>query len=117
MGSFAENFRALRKSLGYSQEKMADLCETNQSSISGWEVGYRTPTISTIRRIAQIFNVPVSSLISLETSGNADDEYRELLDIIQSNPKLKDLVSRARYLPNADLNMLLDMVAALTRTR
>ena len=117
MATFGENLRALRKSLGYSQERMAEVLKSNQTNISGWELGYRTPTFETIKQIAKIFNVPVSSLISLETSGYADDEDRELLDIIKTNPKIREIVDKTRYLSNADLNMLLDMVGALTRTR
>ena len=75
------------------------------------------PSLATIKHVADVFHVPLSSLISLEEIGNADDSDRELLDVIKQNPKVRQLVDKARYLSNSDLNMILDVVGALTRTR
>lgn len=117
MPSFGENLRALRKSRGYSQEKFANEIGSNQMTVSSWEIGSRMPSLETVKHIAETFHVPFSSLISLETLGNEDDGDRELLDLIKSNPKIRTIVDKARYLSNADLNMLLDLIGALTRTR
>ena len=117
MPSFGENIRELRKSRGYSQAKFAELVGSNQMTISSWEVGSRMPTLQTIKHVAEVFRVPVSSLISLETLGNDDDSDRELLDLIKQNPKIRQIVDKARYLSNADINMILDVIGALTRTR
>jgi len=115
--TFGENLRVLRKSRGYSQEKFAAEIGSNQMTVSSWEIGARMPAISTIQHIAEVFHVPVSSLISLESIGNEDDGDRELLDLIKSNPKIRTIVDKSRYLSNADLNMLIDVISALTRTR
>ena len=117
MSTFGENLRALRKSRGYSQEKFANEIGSNQMTVSSWEVGTRMPSLETVKHVAEVFHVPVSSLISLETLGNEDDSDRELLDVIKSNPKIRTIVDKSRYLSNADLNMIIDMVSALTRTR
>ena len=117
MTSLGENIRQLRTSRGFSQDRFAKEIGSNQVSVSSWEIGTRTPNMNTIKHIASVFHVPVSSLISLETSGNTDDEDRELLDLIKTNPKIRAIVDKARYMSNADLNMILDVCGALTRTR
>ena len=117
MPTFGENIRALRKSRGLSQAKFAELIGSNQMTVSSWEVGTRLPLVPTIRHIAEVFHVPVSTLMSFETSGEATDEDRELLDLIKQNPKIRQLVDKSRYLSNADINMLLDVIGALTKTR
>ena len=75
------------------------------------------PGLPTIKHIAEVFHVPVSTLISLETLGNEEDGDRELLDLIKQNPKIRQIVDKCRYLSNADINMILDVIGALTRTR
>lgn len=117
MSSFGENIRELRKSRGYSQEKFASLIGSNQMTVSSWEVGARTPGFKMIQHIASVFHVPVSSLIGLESLGNEEDGDRELLDLIKSNPKIRTLVGAARYLSNADLNLVIDLVAAISKVR
>lgn len=117
MPTFGENLKELRKSRGYSQDRFAREIGSNQVNVSAWELGTRTPTIPTIKHIADVFHVPVSSLISLETSGNEVDADRELLDLIKSKPMIRELLDKSRYLSDADIRMLLDVINALTRTR
>lgn len=117
MPSFGDNIRALRLSKGYSQDKFAREIGSNQVNVSAWEVGRRVPTFPTIKHIAEVFHVPISSLLPLETSGKEEDEDREMLDLIKTNPKIRQIVEKLRYLSNADLNMLIDVINALTRVR
>ena len=117
MPTFGENIRALRKTRNLSQEKFANEIGSNQMTVSSWEVNSRMPSLQTIKHIAEVFRVPVSSLISLETLGDESDSDRELLDLIKSNPKVRLIVDKTRYLSNADLNMIIDVIGALTRTR
>lgn len=117
MASFGENLRALRKSRGYSQEKFAQVINSNQANVTAWERGARTPTLNTIKGIAEIFSVPLSSLLPLEELGKEEDADRKLLDYIQSNKLLREIIEKSRYLSDADLRMLIDVINALTRTR
>ena len=100
-----------------SQQQFAKEIDSNQVVVSSWERNDRMPSLSTIRHVAEVFHVPLSSLISLEEIGNVEDGDRELLGLIKTNPKIRQLVDKARYLSNADINMLLDVIGALTRER
>lgn len=117
MSTFGENLKALRQSRGYSQERFASAIGSNQACITAWERGTRTPHLTVIQGIADTFKVPLSTLLPLSDTGNESDSDRELLDLIQSNPKLQQIVEKSRYLSNADLNMIIDVINALTRTR
>lgn len=117
MSTFGNNLRALRKSRGYSQAAFAKEIGSNQVTLSSWEVGSRIPSLSVIKGIADTFHVPLSSLIPMDTTGNEEDADRELLDLIQSNPMVRKLVDKSRYLSDADLRMLMDVIDALTRAR
>lgn len=115
MPSFGENLRELRKSRGYSQDRFAREIGSNQMTVSAWEIGTRMPALSTIQHIADTFHVPLSSLISLQSTGNEEDGDRELLDLIQSRQKLRELMSKARYLSDEDLDVILNVANALTK--
>ena len=116
MPTFGENLRELRKSRGYSQDKFAKVIGSNQVNVSSWEVGTRMPNLATIRHIADTFKVPLSSLISLESTGMDDDFVQEVADLLRERPKLRSLFDRVRYLPEDDLDVLLSMANALTKS-
>jgi len=117
LSTFGDNLRELRKSRGYSQDKFAREIGSNQMTLSSWEVGTRMPSLQTIKRIADTFHVPVSSLISMESFGNEADADRELLDLIKENSKIKELVSSARYLSTEDIETVLIVAKALVRSK
>ena len=117
MPTFGENLRELRKSRGYSQDRFARACGTNQVNISAWEVGSRTPSLATIRKIADTFKVPVSSLISIEETGMDDDYVQEVADMMHRDPKFRLLFDRAKFLSEEDLDAVLGVVSAITRER
>lgn len=117
MPSFGENLKELRKSRGYSQDRFAREIGSNQVNVSAWELGTRTPQISTIRHIADVFHVPLSSLIPLGDTGNDDDFVREVADALQRDPKVRMLFDKTRYMTSYDLDAVLGVVDAITRER
>ena len=117
MPTFGENLKELRKSRGYSQDRFAREIGSNQVNVSAWELGTRMPTIPTIQHIANVFHVPLSSLISLESTGREEDGDRELLDLIKNNPKIRQLVDKARYLSDEDMSTILNVAQALVRAK
>ena len=117
MASFGENLRALRKSRGYSQEKFAQVINSNQANVTAWERNTRTPTLKTIKEIADVFSVPVSTLLPLGDVGTDADADRELIDYINSNSMIREIIVKSRYLSEADIRMILDVIDALTRAK
>lgn len=117
MPTFGENLRKLRTSRGYSQDKFAKEIGSNQVNVSSWEVGTRMPNLATIRHIADTFKVPLSSLISLESTGLEDDYVREIADMLQQNPSIRMLFDRAKYMSQSDIDAVLSVVDAITKER
>ena len=117
MTILGDNLRKLRTSRGFSQDRFAREIGSNQVSVSAWEIGSRTPNMETVKHIAAVFHVPVTSLISVEESGHEDDFVREVSDVIRQNPKVRLLFDRAKYLSASDLDTVLSVVNAITRER
>ncbi len=117
MPTFGDNLKALRKSRGYSQERFAQILGSNQVNISAWEIGTRMPNLTTIQHIANTFNVPVASLIPHDEKMEDEAYVREVADMLRSDPKIRMLFDRAKYMSSADLDTVLSVINAITRER
>lgn len=61
--AFMENVRNLRKSLGMSQEDLADKLGISAQAVSKWECGMSYPDIEMLVTLADVFGVTVDSLL------------------------------------------------------
>ena len=53
----------LRTKSGLTQKELADLLQISDKTISKWETGVSKPTTDTLKQLATIFNVEVSTLL------------------------------------------------------
>ncbi len=59
----ADNIKALRKQKGYSQETLAQQLNVVRQTVSKWEKGLSVPDAEMLTRMAELFEVPVSTLL------------------------------------------------------
>ena len=52
----------LRKSAGYSQEKLAELLHVSRQAVSKWESGAALPTLDNLIELSKLFQVPLDAL-------------------------------------------------------
>jgi len=62
----AVNIKLHRKSLGLTQEKLAEMINTAPTYIAMIEAERRTPSFKMIERIAEAFNIDAPNLFSIE---------------------------------------------------
>ena len=62
---FAENLIQLRKLHQMSQEELADRIQVSRQTLSKYETGESLPDIEKCKRLADVFNVTVLSLIHI----------------------------------------------------
>lgn len=60
----ARNITYLRKKMGLSQLELAEKIQYSNKNISKWEKAETTPSIFTLKRLAEIFNISVDELVS-----------------------------------------------------
>lgn len=65
--TLAENVRTFRKSLGLSQEELADRCELHRTYIGSVEREERNVSLSTLEVLAAAFDVSVPQLLTART--------------------------------------------------
>lgn len=58
-----ENIKTLRKQLGWSQELIAEKLNVVRQTVSKWEQGLSVPDAHMLEQLAELFQVPVSTLL------------------------------------------------------
>lgn len=59
-----ENFKRIRKEINITQEQIAEFLGVEQSSISKFESGERTISVSNLEKACSLFGVPLNVLFS-----------------------------------------------------
>jgi len=67
---FAQSIKKLRKTLGYTQQELADVIGVRKTTICNYESGYARPTINTLQHIMNCFGLPASYFIPDEKLRN-----------------------------------------------
>ena len=70
-----DNIRRIRKEKGFSQEKLAEACNTATSYIGLMEIYKNIPKLSTIEKIAQALDV--DPLVFFKDPGKNSPEYEK----------------------------------------
>ena len=65
----AENIRAYRKSLGFTQDQLAERLGVTLGAVSKWERGSSEPDLAYIMDLAELFHVSVDALIGFSMHG------------------------------------------------
>ena len=66
----AQNIAFFRKKINLSQVALAKMIETSNKNISKWEQGETIPDIFTIKKLSNIFNISVDTLLNPITKDN-----------------------------------------------
>ncbi|MEZ3462490.1 MAG: helix-turn-helix domain-containing protein, partial [Lachnospiraceae bacterium] len=81
-----------RKSLGFSQEQLANKLGVSQKSISKYECGERRPSYEVLLAMSSIFNVSIDYLLgntNFETNKNTNaDIFNSTINDLSSEEKL-----------------------------
>ncbi len=70
----------LRKSAGYSQEKLAELLHVSRQAVSKWESGAALPTLDNLIELSKLFQVPLDALTGTAQENKAADPEEKTKD-------------------------------------
>lgn len=82
--------KVMRRSRGYSQEKLAEKAVIDSKFLSQLELGTRSPSLGTVHKIAQGLGIPVKELFDFEHySHGIRHELRELVETLNDETARK----------------------------
>ena len=62
----SEKIQKLRKEQGLTQEQFAEQLFVSRTAVSKWETGRGTPSMESLKRIANLFHITLDQLLSTE---------------------------------------------------
>lgn len=89
--NFINNLRRIRKDKKITQEKLAELCQTETSYIGQIEIGKRFPSINLIEKMAVALDIPAYVLFKENKSNLLTQEEIEMLGEKTSEFVIKEL--------------------------
>lgn len=113
--------KTMRLSRNLSQQDLADKVGVSRSAVGMWENGEREPNLDTLESLANVFNVPLYSLVDSKSIPKPKPEQSEMLYVSMpsGNPSTDEL---RKYLHDVidqfsddDLQFLKDMTIRLRR--
>ena len=63
---FNEKLQELRKQKGLTQEQLAESLFVSRTAVSKWETGRGTPSMESLKQIANLFHITLDQLLSTE---------------------------------------------------
>ncbi|RYE48798.1 MAG: XRE family transcriptional regulator [Hyphomicrobiales bacterium] len=72
------NVARIRKSIGLTQEQLAERCALSQQYLSGIEQGQRNPTLLILDRLARALEVRLSHLVEVDAPAHPQGTQRSV---------------------------------------
>ena len=119
--AFSNNLRYLRKKYDMSQEVLANkLGYKSFTTIQKWESGVSEPSVSMVKKIAELFGVTMDQITNDDLS-DAENHYyldpdaAEIAQEVQQRPELKILFDASRKVSAGDLELVINMIDRLKK--
>lgn len=119
--AFSNNLRYLRKKYDMSQEDLANkLGYKSFTTIQKWESGVSEPSVSMVKKIAELFGVTMDQITNDDLSDTEnhyylDPEAAEIAQEVQQRPELKILFDASRKVSADDLELVINMIDRLKK--
>ncbi len=98
MKYLADNIRYLRKKLGWSQEKLAEMMGLNRGNIASYEKGTAEPRIGNLLKMMEIFKVEVKDLVEKDLAAmeELDEEITDLKNRNEEDSTEREYLDKKR---------------------
>lgn len=108
--SLSTKLELLRKSKGLTQKDVADILKINRTTYTKYETGVTEPNISSLRILAEIFEVDLNYLLS------DDDNIFAVADSNSDAEKTEEFIRLFNLLSDKDKNNLLNQMKKRTES-
>ena len=102
MNAISKKIRILRKNREWTQAQLAEALSISESAVQKWENNKNSPPASEIKRLAEVFYLPVTSLVD-DTVDIPEFYLLETIPAEEFYPRLASTDSTAHKVYDADL--------------
>lgn len=92
IGGLSERLKELRTKRGLSQKEVAQALNISQTILSGYEIGYRTPSIENLLKLSSLYNCSTDYLLGkskeapvpvIDTTGLSAEQLQAIENLIK----------------------------------
>ena len=115
MSGFSEKLGALRRQRGLTQAQLAAKLGISKSAVSMYERGNREPELELLEKMADFFEVSVSSMLGRDREDllNGDPALTEYLTMLRDRPEMRMLFSVTHDAAKEDVEAAVKIIEAL----
>lgn len=88
--TLSDNIRSCRKTMGFTQEQLAEAMNVTVGAVSKWESGATTPELSVLLELAALFEVSVDALLGYHVLDSQSEQAVESIrDLMQGKSMIR----------------------------
>lgn len=119
--TFGQKLKQLREDRDLYQKDLAKLLDCSEKSISSYERNYRKPDMETLKKISNVFDVSIDSLLGITDANNNTNLVKEdatkytnkTTELINERSELKELFEVAKNASKEDIEKAIKIIKAL----
>ena len=92
----SENIKSYRKSMGMTQEQLAESLGVTIGAVSKWENGGNVPDITTLMELANLYNISMDELLGYDKSTKNVDAMAQLIEDLMHEHRFDEAVIEAK---------------------
>lgn len=118
MNKFNERFKSERKNKNLTQKELADVFNTDKSTISKYENGHNKPDIDVLIKYADFFEVSIDYLLGrteakIVTSEIVmNDDLAQICEDLINTPKVISILDELKNLSEPDIDKIIKIIKA-----
>lgn len=94
--TLSDNIRSCRKTMGFTQEQLAEAMNVTVGAVSKWESGATTPELSVLLELAALFEVSVDALLGYHVLDSQSEQAVESIRDLMQGKKYDQAVHEAK---------------------
>lgn len=103
-----EKIKGLRKAKNMTQEELSKMLKVSQPVLNRWETGSRNPSLKTLKKISDIFNISIDTLLL---------DHKDMKKLTFQDKTLLEKLQQIETLSDQEKEMVINLINALAQKK
>jgi transcriptional regulator with XRE-family HTH domain len=110
-GKLGKFLAELRKEKGLTQEKLAELIDCDNRTISKWETGVYTPPIQYLTKLSDLYNISIAEIMQCERNKSYSKDHKNKDENFLKNINKYNQITKRKIIINFLLILLITIIS------
>ena len=103
-----EKIKGLRKAKNMTQEELSKMLKVSQPVLNRWETGSRNPSLKTLKKISDVFNISIDTLLL---------DHKDMKKLTIQDKTLLEKLQQIERLSDQEKEMVINLINALAQKK